>query len=141
MEYGYVSKAVAKCNAPAEEYWKTGMLLSKDSNTLLIELNEETWELNLRLVGSNPTVYFMDLVENMDTLIEDSLQVQVRKLALCPHCIRCGHSPPLTHSLRTSRLTDTHASPSTTHARLLLHSLTYAKHTHEQHSHTCTHSR
>jgi len=38
------------------------MLLSKDSNVLLLRLNQEKWELDLQLVGTNPTAYFLNLI-------------------------------------------------------------------------------
>ena len=75
-------------------YWKRGIVLKKDSEKIRLTIAKDskiknfpmTMELWVR--GPSPGRHLEDLVDNIDTLVDDWLRVKFERSVPCVHCIK-----------------------------------------------------
>lgn len=79
---------MSSLNWAVEDYWRGGIFLKQDSNSLILELDEVRREMTLRVRGCSPLHAFVSIVEAIDTLLSESLQIKTNVFAACPHCMR-----------------------------------------------------
>eukprot|EP01102_Stenamoeba_stenopodia_P014052 TRINITY_DN4636_c0_g2_i1.p1 TRINITY_DN4636_c0_g2~~TRINITY_DN4636_c0_g2_i1.p1 ORF type:complete len:1322 (+),score=264.84 TRINITY_DN4636_c0_g2_i1:1203-5168(+) len=83
-----------------EEYWKNGIILSKETEKVLLKLIPEKHHFRMYVRGADPASKIVALVDNVGTLIQDCFEVPVRMFIPCTHCIQEGIEDPIVFNQR-----------------------------------------
>lgn len=82
------------------EYWKNGIILSKDTEKVLLRFIPEKHQFRMYVRGADPASQIAALVDNIGTFISDCLEVPVKMFIPCTHCIREGAEDPIVFNQR-----------------------------------------
>ncbi|KAK5576072.1 hypothetical protein RB653_007210 [Dictyostelium firmibasis] len=76
------ARVEAKC------YWKNGMILQHDEETIFLEMNNAKKSLSFTVRGgANSTTLSRDVIETIQSLLDDSFQLPTYVFVPCFHCI------------------------------------------------------
>ncbi|KYR02814.1 leucine-rich repeat-containing protein (LRR) [Tieghemostelium lacteum] len=82
------ARAEAKC------YWKNGMILQRDQEQILLEMNNTKKTLSFTVRGSNSVMLSRDITETIQSLLDDSFNLISLIYVPCIHCIQLGSHHP-----------------------------------------------
>ncbi|GAM18438.1 hypothetical protein SAMD00019534_016130 [Acytostelium subglobosum LB1] len=82
------AKAEAKC------YWRNGMLLQHDSEQIFIEMDNAKKQLNFQVRGKQSASLSRDVIETIQSLLDDSFQLTTQIFIPCIHCILNNNTNP-----------------------------------------------
>ncbi|KAF2071594.1 hypothetical protein CYY_007084 [Polysphondylium violaceum] len=76
-------------------YWKNGMLLHHDQEQILLELNHTKKSLTFMVRGMNSATLSRDVIETIQSLLDDSFQLPTQIYIPCVHCLqlKTNHHP------------------------------------------------